>query len=164
MSDAPAGPEGSIPEAQSPGEPLHPLPATPLPDDTAKKGPSELTRRLFTAVILIPAVLYVIAVGDAWLYVGVVALFSLIAQREFYGLIEDKGAEPFVGIGLSFGLAVTLVAFLGNEYHATLLLTASLLVMMVVQLQKREITEALASSSGNVFGVFYVAWLLSHTG
>jgi phosphatidate cytidylyltransferase len=54
------------------------------------------------------------------------------------------------------------VAYVGNEYHATLLLTASLLGLMVAQLRKAQITEALASISGTFFGVFYVGWLLSH--
>jgi CDP-diglyceride synthetase len=42
------------------------------------------------------------------------------------------------------------------------LMTASLLALMVAQLGKNEITEAMASLSGTFFGVFYVAWLLSH--
>jgi phosphatidate cytidylyltransferase len=54
------------------------------------------------------------------------------------------------------------VAYLGTEYHATLLMTASLLALMVAQLRKNDITEALASISGTFFGVFYVGWLMSH--
>ena len=38
----------------------------------------------------------------------------------------------------------------------------ALLVLMVAQLRQAVITEALASISGTFFGVFYVAWLLSH--
>lgn len=143
-------------------EPLHPQPATPFPENKKKRSPSsELARRILTAVILIPLVLYVIYLGG-WVYVAVVIAFTLIAQREFYGLIEDKGAEPLVALGLGFGLAVTLIAYWGNEYHTTLLATASMLVFMIAQLGKAEITEALASISGTFFGVFYVAWLLSH--
>jgi phosphatidate cytidylyltransferase len=143
----------------SSAEPIHPQPATP---PVEKKSPvSELVLRIGTAAVLIPVVLYVIYHGG-WLYVAVVAAFSVIAQREFYGLIEGKGAEPLVVPGLAFGLAVTLIAYWGNEYHTTLLVTASLLVFMIAQLGKAEITEALASISGTFFGVFYIAWLLSH--
>ncbi len=142
-------------------EPLHPQPATPLPEDKKKSRSSELTLRIVTAVFLIPLVLYVIYLGG-WIYLAVVIAFTVIAQREFYGLLEGKGAEPLVGLGLGFGLAVTLIAYLGNEYHTTLLVTASLLVFMIAQLGKAEITEALASISGTFFGVFYIAWLLSH--
>ena len=48
-------------------------------------------------------------------------------RREFYRLIEDKGAMPLDGLGLAFGGAIVVVSYIGNEYHATILLTASLL-------------------------------------
>ena len=41
-------------------------------------------------------------------------------------------------------------------------MTATLLAVMVAQLGKAQISEALASISGTFFGVFYVGWLLSH--
>lgn len=161
MSDASDGLSDRAAVEGNVGQPLHPRPATPEPETKQRWRPSELVRRLFTAAILIPIVLTVIIEGGL-IYLAVVSLFSLVAQREFYGLIEDKGAQPLVRLGLAFGLAVNIVAYWGNEYHATLLLTASLLVLMIAQLGKREMTESLASISGTFFGVFYVAWLLSH--
>jgi len=122
---------------------------------------SELALRLLTAAVLVPAVVYIIVLGGIPYLVTVIA-FVLLAQREFYALIEEKGAQPLVGLGLVAGGSLPVVAFLGNEYHATLLLTASLLGFMVAQLRKAQITEALASISGTFFGVFYVGWLLSH--
>jgi phosphatidate cytidylyltransferase len=91
-----------------------------------------------------------------------VVVVVLLAQREFYGLIEDKGAHPIVGFGLAAGAALPVVAYLGNEYHAMLLMTVTLLALMIAQLGRRQITEALANISGTFFGVFYVGWLLSH--
>lgn len=122
---------------------------------------SDLAQRLGTALVLIPFVLWAIVHGGL-LYVAIVIGIGLLAQHEFYGLIEDKGARPIRGVGLAFGAAVILVAHIGNEYHAMLLMTASVLSLMVAQLGKNEITEAMASISGTFFGVFYVAWLLSH--
>jgi phosphatidate cytidylyltransferase len=141
-------------------DPVRPLPPTPT-GGGEKKERSDLPARLFTASILIPGVLYVIAAGGLWV-LGTVIVFVLLAQREFYGLIEDKGAHPIVGFGLAGGAALPVVAYLGNEYHATLLMTATLLVVMLAQLGRREITESLVSISGTFFGVFYVGWLLSH--
>ncbi len=122
---------------------------------------SDLAQRLATAVILIPFVLWVIARGGL-IHLAVVMSFGMLAQREFYELIEDKGAHPLRSVGLGFGAAVMLAAYFGNEYHAMMLMTASLLVMMIAQLRKNEIHESMASISGTFFGVFYVAWLLSH--
>ncbi len=122
---------------------------------------SDLLLRLGTAAVLIPTVLWIIVIGG-WPFIGVVMLFGLIAQYEFYNMIEAKGAKPLRLWGIGFGAGVMAVASFGSEYSATLLMTASLLVMMVAQLRKAAIHDALASISGTFFGVFYVAWLISH--
>jgi phosphatidate cytidylyltransferase len=127
--------------------------------DVCRRG--ELQARLLTASILVPGVLYAIYLGGLWV-LGMVIAVTLLAQREFYGLIEDKGAHPLKGFGLAAGAALPVVAYLGNEYHATVLMTMTLLIVMLAQLGRRRISEALASISGTFFGVFYVGWLLSH--
>ena len=73
-------------------------------------------------------------------------LIVLLGQREFYRLIEDKGAHPLVGFGLSAGAALTVVQYVGTDYQANLLMTATLLAGMVFQLGKNEITEAWSGS------------------
>lgn len=151
----------AVARERSDREPYHPRPATPLPEEPARRGMSELARRLLTAAVLIPLVLYIIALGGL-VYLATVMAFVAIGQREFYRLIEDKGAEPLDVLGLAFGAALCVVAYVGNEYHATILLTASLLGLMVAQLRKAQIQQSLSSISGTFFGVFYVAWLLSH--
>ncbi len=130
-------------------------------EQSTPRSRSELAQRLATAAVLIPFVLWVIARGGL-LYLAIVMAIGVLAQQEFYGLLEDKGARALRSVGLGFGAAVILVAYFGNEYHAMLLMTASLLVLMVAQLGKNRIQEAMASLSGTFFGVFYVAWLLSH--
>lgn len=152
---------GSPVEAEASGEPLHPQPATPLPEEDGSKGMSETLTRFLTAAVLVPAVLWVIVQGGL-AYLAVVIVFVVLGQREFYHLIEEKGARPLWGLGLGAGAALPVVAYVGNEYHVTLLMTAVLLALMVAQLRKRNITESLASLSGTFFGVVYVGWLLSH--
>ncbi len=143
----------------APEEPLHPLPPTPLAPRPEQH--SDLQARLLTAAILVPAVLYVIAQGGL-LYLFTVMAIVVLGQREFYGLIEHKGARPEVRFGLAAGAALPVIAYIGNEYHTTLLMTATLLATLVLQLRKARIHQALASVSGTFFGVFYVGWLLSH--
>ena len=146
-----------VPPAETP--PLHPRPPSPLPPERPQRG--DLVARLATAAVLIPPVLYAIVQGGLWV-LAVVVLVTLLAQREFYRLIEDKGAQPIVGFGLAAGGALPVVAYLGNEYHATVLMTVTLLAVMIAQLRRRRIADSLASISGTFFGVFYVGWLLSH--
>ena len=140
---------------------VHPRPPTPLPPRAPKSPRSNLQSRILTAAVLVPVVAWIIVAGGL-VYLATVLAFGLLGQREFYKLIEDKGARPLVGLGLGFGGAVICVAYVGTAYVAMLLMTLSLLVLMVAQLRKQQITEALGSISGTFFGVFYVAWLLSH--
>jgi phosphatidate cytidylyltransferase len=95
-------------------------------------------------------------------YLATVIAFVLLGQREFYRLIEEKGAQPLVAYGLAGGAALPVVAYVGSEYHATVLMTATLLAVMIRQVGKEQIADALVSISGTFFGVFYVGWLLSH--
>jgi phosphatidate cytidylyltransferase len=159
MSEATAG-EDRVAASAGPGEPIHPRPASPAAPRATKKSNSDLPGRLLTAVVLVPAVSYVIVQGGL-LYLATVATIILLGQREVYRLLEDKGARPLHAFGLTAGVALPVVAYLGTEYHMTVLMTATLLAVMVAQLGKAEITEAMASISGTFFGVFYVGWLLS---
>jgi phosphatidate cytidylyltransferase len=122
---------------------------------------SNLQQRLVTAAVLIPAVCAVIAAGGWWL-LATVMVITAVAIHEFYQLIEAKGAVPVRGVGMAAALALPVVAFIGSEYLATLLMSAVLLGLMIAQLRKKQISESLASISETFFGVFYVGWLLSH--
>jgi phosphatidate cytidylyltransferase len=141
-------------------DPVHPRPPTPS-GEPIRAGRSDLRARLVTASFLVPFVLFAIAKGGLWV-LGTVVTVVVLTQRELYGLIEDKGARPVVGFGLAAGAALPVVAYIGNEYHATVLMTFALLAVMIAQLRRRQVTEAMASISGTFFGVFYVGWLLSH--
>ena len=148
--------EGEGPAA----EPIHPQPPTPVSEEPSRRL-SNTTVRAMTAAVLIPFVLWTIAQGG-YLYLAVVTGIILLGLREFYQMIEAKGADPLEGYGLLAGASLPVVAWFGSEYHATVLMTAVLLGVMVAQLRKAEISEAMASISGTFFGVFYVGWLLSH--
>jgi phosphatidate cytidylyltransferase len=153
--------EESIPIPESAAEePLHPRPPSPTPVERPRKI-SETTRRLLTAAVLIPSVVALIIAGGLW-YLGAVVAIVVVGLYELYRLIEAKGAKPVTGFGLVAAGALPVVAYVGSDYHVTLLTTATLLAVMVVQLGKAQISEALASISGTFFGVFYVGWLLSH--
>jgi phosphatidate cytidylyltransferase len=138
-----------------------PAPEPALAPAPPKPSASNLRRRLATAAVVIPPVIYCIVAGGLWA-LGAVIVMIVLGLREFYQLIEEKGAQPLKGYGIAGGVALPVVAYLGNEYHATVLMTAVLLGVMVAQLGKRQISESLASVSGTFFGVFYVGWLMSH--
>jgi len=141
-------------------EPIHPQRPTPE-GAPPRKARSNLALRLLTAALLIPPLILVIFQGGLWV-LGTVIVISLLGILEFYHLIEAKGAEPLRGFGIAAAVALPVVVYVGGDYEATLLLSVVLLGLMVAQLGKQRIAEALASISGTFFGVFYVGWLLSH--
>ena len=141
-------------------EPVRPRAPTPV-EPSSRRPVSNLVLRLVTAFFVIPPITFMIWKGGLFV-LGTVVVVTLQGLREFYDLIEQKGAHPLRGFGMAAGAAPPVVAYLGSEYHATVLMTVVLLAMMLIQLSKAEISAALESISGTFFGVFYVGWLLSH--
>jgi phosphatidate cytidylyltransferase len=140
-------------------EPIHPLP--PTPEGAPRKKPGNLALRLVTAAMLIPPIVYVIMLGGIPVLATVVVIV-LLGVNEFYHLIEAKGAAPLRGVGTLAAVSLPIVVYFGSDYAATVLMSFLLLGLMVAQLGKAQISQALASISGTFFGVFYVGWLLSH--
>ncbi|MFI5314421.1 MAG: phosphatidate cytidylyltransferase [Myxococcota bacterium] len=139
----------------------HPLRPSPLADEPKRWAPGNLTLRWITAGLLVPPVIWVSYAGG-WLYVGVVIAFILLALNEFYGLISAKGATPHRLLGNVAAGVLPVIAYVGDASLATSALTATLLTLMILQLTKQEIREAIASVSETFFGVIYVGWLLSY--
>jgi phosphatidate cytidylyltransferase len=141
-------------------EPVHPRPPTPV-DQKQPRQRSNLALRIVTACMLIPPITFAIFEGGFWV-LGTVVLITLVGIQEFYALIEAKGAHPLRTFGITAAIALPFVVWWGGQSAATVLMSMVLLGVMVLQLGKAQIGEALASISGTFFGVFYVGWLLSH--
>ncbi|MCP5070304.1 MAG: phosphatidate cytidylyltransferase [bacterium] len=116
---------------------------------------------MITAALLIPPIVLLILQGGLWMLAAVLVII-MFGVTEFYDMIEAKGAEPLRTLGMTASAALPVIAYVGSEYLATLVLSAVLLGVMVAQLGKARIAESLASISGTFFGVFYVGWLFSH--
>ncbi|MDP3937697.1 MAG: CDP-archaeol synthase [Deltaproteobacteria bacterium] len=149
-----------------PDLPQDPIPATGRaeePDEAPKSGriSRSLQLRLFSAAVIIPFVIFMIFIGGLPFLVTLVAIICL-GLREFYEIIEAKGLRPQKTAGIVGGALLGIVAYVGNEYQTNVLLTAVLLVVMILQLLKQDIAEAISDISATFFGVFYVGWLMSH--
>ena len=141
--------------------PAPPRPPTPRPSWSLRWRPSNLTLRLLTAAVLAPPVVWLCYVGGLP-FVLVTTLFIAVGVNEFYDFISAKGARPQRLLGVLAASSVPLIVYLGSPFVATSFVTAFLLAVMILQLTKAQVTEAIASVSATFFGVFYVGWLLSH--
>ena len=66
-------------------------------------------KRLITAVILIPFILYVVFLGPPWLLFGVTALVAIICFSEYAGIAAGYGIQKPGPLGYAAGLLVLLM-------------------------------------------------------
>jgi len=155
--------EGSTPAAE--GNSGAPAPsgeaAGPAPGEKPGNISRSLKLRLLSAAVIVPTVIGLILWGGIPFLLAVIAII-VIALREFYEIIELKGLRPQRLPGLIGATLLAIVTFLGNEYQTNVLLTAVFLVVMILQLLKQDVAEAIGSISATFFGVFYVGWLMAH--
>jgi phosphatidate cytidylyltransferase len=114
-----------------------------------------------TAAVIIPPVIWLCYRGGLPFVIAVAAI-NAVAVNEFYSFISAKGVTPHRVLGTIAAVLLPFVAYVGDTFYATSLLTVVLLTMMILQLTRAEIQEAIASVSVTFFGIFYVGWLLSH--
>ncbi len=148
--------------AAQPADAAHPQRPTPRAPELEKRPAlGNLALRLITSSVLIPPVIWVCYVGG-WFFVAVIIAFILFGLNEFYNLISAKGATPHRLLGNVAAGLLPVIAYFGDASLANSALTVTLLTLMILQLTKQEIRQAIASVSETFFGVIYVGWLLSY--
>lgn len=136
---------------------------------------TELTRRLLTALVAAPLIICFIALGDPegqfWFtdihhfglpFLGLILVAIFLGLWEFYKIMETRGLRPMRNTGIIGGLMVGFLAYFSNGYFLTIVLTATILLVMMIQLSKKDVSTAITGISVTIFGVIYIAWLLSH--
>ena len=120
-----------------------------------------LPRRLVTATLGVPLLLVTAWFGH-FVFLGVVNLMILVGLWEFYRMMEAKGARPYKAIGILSGLALSWYVFFRSGVYSNLFLTLVLLLIMLLELGRRNPVRAVFHISSTIFGVLYVSWLGSH--
>ncbi|MEW6776643.1 MAG: phosphatidate cytidylyltransferase [Bdellovibrionota bacterium] len=122
---------------------------------------SDLKKRLATAAVAIPIIIACIWAGGVWWMVFVVTVIAL-GTWEFAGFMEAKGLHFSKSVGLTASVGLGLLAQGSNEYFVTILLTVTILLALIRQLGRGDISSAISGTSATLFGVIYVGWLGSH--
>lgn len=142
-------------------------------------------KRVLTAVVLIPVVLLVVFWAPIWLFSLVVGLLVVLSLHEYLGILESYGIEPVRWVAYALAIFIVVLNFvyasishgatsrpyaiymteasiateLSISYWGFPLLAALLFGIPIVF--RRELSNALASSAGSAFGVFYTAMPLA---
>jgi len=114
------------------------------------------------AVILVGVpCLYFITLRGGVFFLIFADLVILLGLREFYVLMRAKGYQPFESLGYFCSLAISWYAW-RQGVGVPLILTGSLLLIMVRELFRRDMSKSLVHISVTIFGIMYIGWMGSH--
>jgi phosphatidate cytidylyltransferase len=122
---------------------------------------SELSRRILTAVIGIPLLILFIELGGIF-FTLLVLLFVILSLQEFFNLVHKKGFESYRTPALFFGALLVLTGHFGGLYILNLALLSSFFLLFFIYELRAKISGSIISLSFTFFGIFYLAFLLSH--
>jgi len=126
-------------------------------------------RRFLNAGLLPRVAVILIGVPCLWLitlrggvfFLILADLIILLGLREFYVLMRAKGYQPFEVLGYFCALAISWYAW-GRGVGVPLILTGSLLVIMIRELFRRDMSRSLGHMAVTIFGIMYIGWMGSH--
>ncbi len=118
--------------------------------------------RLVSSTIMIS--LSICAVLNRWVFIIVLLALTIGGLYEFFYLIKKKGIPIYSYTGIIFGIMIPLSIFFQFEptkRWELLFIVLVLLLIFILQLNRRDNTNAIVGISTTLFGVLYVSWFFS---
>lgn len=125
---------------------------------------TNLIPRLITSAILIALVIGVVFFSPVWVFTLVTTVFIGLALNEFFTLVERKGIHIERWVGLAVGLLIPLSIHSGFEPTRgweLFFMVVACLVLFILQLRRRDSSQAIVGISTALFGIFYISWCFS---
>ncbi len=117
-------------------------------------------KRILTAIVALPILLYTIWSSLPYYFVALAAVAIVIAISEFYNLAAKVDCKSHNFLGYIAGLAIVACFVFGKVEWIAAVMTALVMLSLTMSLTKPdEMKTALVSVSATVFGVAYVALL-----
>jgi len=112
-------------------------------------------KRILTALVLLPVVVWVVLWGPQWALVTVMALVGLIAFHEFDTIAAAQGVARSGYAGMIAGLALL---FAPEPLWVTIVITA--VVLMALELRQTDLAKSMIGAAAALLGVVYIfgAW------
>jgi len=112
-------------------------------------------KRIITALVLLPLVVWVVLAGPLWALLVLLALVGLIAFHEFDTIAGAQGVAKSGWAGMAAGLALL---FTPEPVWITIVIAA--VFLMALGLRQPDFTKSLTSSATALLGVVYIfgAW------
>jgi phosphatidate cytidylyltransferase len=111
-------------------------------------------KRVATALVLIPLLVWSVLLGPRWVFVSLLAAIGILAIREFDHIVQAHGFTPPGLPGMAAGLALL---FAPSAFSAAV---AIVLIGMALAIRAGDLRNVLAAAAVFVLGVFYIfgAW------
>lgn len=125
-------------------------------------GYNHILKRTVTSLILLGLVLLVL--NSFYLSSFFILILIILGLNEFFIIAQKKGIEVYRYFGIIVGTLIPLSIIFRIEFNTTwqlFLLVLGLIILIILQLGKRQTKGAISGISTTIFGIFYVSWLLS---
>jgi phosphatidate cytidylyltransferase len=120
-------------------------------------------RRVYSALVFFPCFYILVRYLPPIAFFVFVLAGIVLAQYEYYRLYFSEKWTPNIGLGLVLGVLVASAFAVDTPVSGELIVSLIVVTALLIQVGTgREIKSGLLDSAVVVFGVFYIAWLLSH--
>ena len=124
-----------------------------------------MKRRILTALLLIPPVIYLIGWSPKWLLLAAVIVSVELCLYEFFKICRHAGFKPLSVLAYLAGAALCAVRAVDAskpEMYAFVLLVAFVLLTLTIALViTRDLKTYLGATATTIFGVAYIGLALS---
>jgi len=117
-------------------------------------------KRVLTALVMIPAVLYVVLWAPYWAVVGVTALVALLCYYEYRGIVAAYGAGTLGPLGYTVGMLILLLpqspGLLPHSESLLVLVLAAALLALGLALGADDLRAGILRAAFLALGVVYI--------
>lgn len=120
-------------------------------------------RKVWMALIMVPPIILLIALGPSEILHLMVLLATFLGLREYYNLVlpHSKWIERVVGIGL--GLILSVIVSFGDMKEISPFLVLALPIVSLLFMATSEDLSSMISKVGvTLFGILFIAFLLAY--
>ncbi len=127
-------------------------------------------KRVATAVVLIPLVVFAVLKAPAWLFALITGVVALLATREYLSIVEGHGLKPqracvYLLTGILFGSACMSARESGFLHPSAFewyspIFVFGMLVLLSLSMRQEDLGKAFLSAVAAAFALLYVSFPL----
>lgn len=123
---------------------------------------SVLFKRIVSSALLFGVVM--ISLKVMWIFGLVVSILICVGLYEFFTLVEKKNIHIYKLTGILMGTVIPLSIFFRFELTKSwelLFFGMAIIFLMLLQISREDISQAIVGISVTLFGILYVSWFFS---